>query len=159
MLNMIVAVDKNMGIGKDNKLLAYIKPDLEYFKKVTLNNTIVMGYNTYLSLPIRPLPNRKNVVLTSKDIELEGATVVHSVEEVLELAKTENVFICGGESVYRQFMSYADTLYVTHISYAYEADTYFPAIGEEWVVESKIAGDDNINHQYPHSFWVYRRKE
>ena len=110
MINIIVAVDKNLGIGKDNKLLAHIKSDLEYFKRTTNGHIIVMGYNTYLSLPKKPLPNRLNIVLTKKDIKLEGAIVVHSIDELFnklkEFGEDREVFICGGESIYKQMMPY-----------------------------------------------------
>ena len=87
MINIIVAVDKNLGIGKNNKLLAHIKSDLEYFKRTTNGHIIVMGYNTYLSLPKKPLPNRLNIVLTKKDINLEGSIVVHSIDELFNKLK------------------------------------------------------------------------
>jgi dihydrofolate reductase len=83
MMNIIVAVDRNMAIGLGNKLLTHLKPDMEYFRKTTEGNIVVMGYNTYMSLPKRPLKNRINIVITKKDIELEGAIVVHSVEELM----------------------------------------------------------------------------
>jgi dihydrofolate reductase len=162
MINIIVAVDRKLAIGCNNKLLARIKPDMEYFKRVTANSVIVMGYNTYMSFPKRPLPNRINIVLTSKDIELEGAQVVSSIEgllNTLESYKNEKeIYILGGGSVYRQLMPYAESLYITHIFDSFEADTFFPEINDEWEIESVTADKENLFHEHPHVFAVYKRK-
>lgn len=158
MISLIVAMDKNNGIGNNNKLLAHISEDLKYFKRVTDGNTIVMGYNTYMSLPKRPLPNRRNVVLTSKNIELEGAIVVNSIEELLKLLNTEEeTFICGGASIYNQMLPYADKLYITHIFDEFEADTFFPEITDEWEISESICHKENINHKHPHIFTIYTK--
>lgn len=161
-ISMIVALDKNNGIGKGNKLLAHIPEDLKYFKKVTNGQIIVMGYNTYMSLPKRPLPNRTNIVLTRKDISLEGAIVVDSIDSLLKLLKDyheKEIFICGGASIYEQMMPYSDKLYITHIFDEFSADTYFPEIKkEEWKMD-KISGDfENIYNKHPHVFTIYTRK-
>lgn len=159
MISLIVAMDKNNGIGNKNKLLAHISEDLKYFKRVTDGHTIVMGYNTYMSLPKRPLPNRRNIVLTTKDIKLEGALVVNSIEDLLKLLNTEDeTFICGGASIYEQMLPYADKLYITHIFAEFEADTYFPGITEKWEISESICHKENINHKYPHVFTIYTKK-
>lgn len=162
MINMIVAVDRNLGIGCNNKLLANIKPDMEYFKKTTQGSVVVMGYNTYMSLPKRPLPNRVNIVLTTKPVELEGAIVVSSIDILLSklqgLDQGKEVFVIGGASVYKQMMPYADKLYITHVFDSFEADTFFPEIGEDWEVESVSANKENIFHNHPHIFAIYKRK-
>jgi dihydrofolate reductase len=159
MINIIVAVDKNKGIGKNNSLLAHLKPDLKYFKNTTKGHAVVMGHNTYLSLPKRPLPDRTNIVLTTKEIELEGAIVVHSIDELLSTIKNLNkeIFICGGASLYRQMLPYADRLYVTHIFESFEADTFFPDINSQWEIEKVTANRENIEHEHPHIFTVYKR--
>ena len=162
MINMIVAVDKRLGIGCNNKLLASIKPDMEYFKKVTANSVVVMGYTTYMSLPKRPLPNRINIVLTSKKIEMQGAQVVSSIEallEALEIYKNEKeIYILGGGTVYKQLMPFAERLYITHVFDSFEADTFFPEINDEWEVDSVTADKENLFHEHPHVFVVYKRK-
>lgn len=162
MINIIVAVDKNFGIGKENKLLAHIKSDLEYFKKTTNGQIVVMGYNTYLSLPKRPLPNRLNIVLTRKDIELEGSIVIHSIEELFiklkELGEDKEVFICGGESIYKQMIPYADKLYITHVFDSFDADTFFPEISDEWELEGIQSTKENLLYKHPHVFAVYKHK-
>jgi dihydrofolate reductase len=162
MINMIVAVDRNLGIGCNNKLLANIKPDMEYFKRVTANSVVVMGYSTYMSLPKRPLPNRVNIVLTTKNVEFEGAQVVSSIEALLEALESykdeKEIYIIGGGSVYKQLMSYAERLYITHVFDSFDADTFFPEINEEWEVDSVTAGKENLFHKHPHVFAVYKRK-
>lgn len=157
MLNIIVAIDSNNGIGKDNELLDNIKKDMDYFKVTTMNNTIVMGYNTYLSLPKKPLPSRRNIVITSKDIELEGCEVIHNIEELFNIiTKEEEVFICGGASIYNQFIDLVDKLYITRIFWEYEADTFFPEIKiEDWKLESS-----QIVYGLPDlQFQIYKRKK
>ena len=160
MINIIVAVDRNYGIGKDNQLLAHIKPDLEYFKQITLNHPIIMGYNTYESLPIKPLPNRDNIVLTSRDIVMDGVRIFNDIDSVLSWIKDTNqdVFIIGGQRVYEQFMPLADKLYITHIFDEFKADSHFPIPDDSWEIESSICSRENINHKHPHIFTVYSRK-
>lgn len=161
-MNIIVAIDKNKGIGKDNELLAHISPDLKYFKRKTLNKVIVMGYNTYMSLPKRPLPDRLNIVLTTKNIELDGALVVNSLDSLIKkITELENkgneVFICGGAKIYEQLLPYADKLYITHIMSEFDADTFFPNYEDKfnltWIYGSKT----NLSHKHPHIFTEYTR--
>lgn len=160
-VSMIVAVDKNFGIGKDNGLLCYIEDDLKYFKSMTLGHVTIMGYNTYNSLPIKPLPDRTNIVLTRKAIELDGAIVMNSIEEVLEAIDNEysdrKIFICGGESIYRQFIDMASKIYITHIFESFDADTYFPSI-EGWKLADINASKADILNTYPHVFTTYERE-
>lgn len=162
MINTIVAVDKNWAIGKDNKLLAHIKCDLEYFKRTTNGHIVVMGYNTYMSLPIKPLPNRTNIVITRKDIELDGCIVVNSIDNLFkkldDIKDNKEVFIIGGASIYEQFLPYSDRLFITHIFHEFEADTFFPKVDDSWEIENVNAGRENIDHKYPHVFTIYKRK-
>ena len=162
MISMIAAVYNDLAIGKDNQLPAYIKPDLQYFKKVTEGHPVVMGYNTYLSLPVKPLLGRKNIVITRKNVSLEGITVVHSIEEVIALAETElkdkEIFIIGGASIYEQFMPHADKLYITHVFRSLEADTFFPAIDDTWKLTKVHCERENIEHPYSHIFTIYEKE-
>lgn len=160
MINIIVAVDENLGIGKDNQLLAHIKSDLKYFKEKTTSKTVVMGYNTYMSLPIKPLPNRNNILITRKNIQIEGFTVFNSVEECKKWIDelNEEVYIIGGRSIYEQFLPYADRLYITHILHKFDADTFFPDIFDEWKMIYAFGKSENLNHKYKHIFAVYERK-
>lgn len=138
-MNIIVAVDKNWGIGYKNKLLISIPDDMKFFRTTTTDKVVIMGKNTLLSFPNgRPLKNRVNIVITrDKSFKCEGAIVVHSIEEAIEETKkynSEDVYIIGGGSIYEQMLDYADTAYVTYIDYAYQADTRFPNLDErsEW---------------------------
>ena len=139
-MKLIVAVDKNWAIGYKGDLLIRISSDLKRFKEITTGNAVIMGYNTLLSLPGgRPLKNRMNIVLYPTDIEIEGATVVHGIDEAVDLAseiKDRDVFVIGGASVYNQLLPYCDTAYITKIDREFEADVFIPNLDEldEWYI-------------------------
>ena len=140
-MNLIVAVDKNWAIGNDNKLLVSIPQDMKFFRETTMNKVVVMGRKTLESFPNGlPLKKRTNIVITrDKNYQVKDAIVVHSVEEALkELEKysEEEIYVIGGESIYRQMLPYCKVAHVTKVNHAYEADTYFPNLDEkdEWVV-------------------------
>ncbi len=138
-MNLIVAIDKNRGIGKNGDLLCHLSADLKHFKEVTTGKTVVMGYNTLISLPkSAPLKNRRNIVLYEKDIEIEGAEVCHSIEDLMELTRgldPDEVFVIGGAMVYATLMPYCEKLYITHIDRAFDADRFLPEIKDsEWEV-------------------------
>ena len=140
-MNIIVAVDKNWAIGKDNKLLVSIPADMKMFRQETTGKVVVMGRKTLESFPNGlPLKNRTNIVLTgNKDYNVKDAIIVHTVEELLEEIKkypSEEVYCIGGDSVYKQLLPYCDTAHVTKIDFAYEADSYFPNLDENAGVES-----------------------
>jgi len=130
MLSIIVALASNNAIGKDNDLLWHISDDLKRFKSLTMDHTVIMGRNTWDSLPRRPLPKRRNVVLThNTDFKAEGADVVHSVDEAMRIvADEEEAFVMGGATLYRQFLPLAQRLYITHVHASFDADVYFPEI-------------------------------
>ncbi|MGG0384517.1 type 3 dihydrofolate reductase [Priestia filamentosa] len=160
MISFIVAMDDNNLIGKDNALPWYLPADLAYFKKVTTNHTIVMGRKTYESIG-RPLPNRQNVVLThSTSFQEDGVTVIHSLDELKEMANhsNEELFIIGGARLYEQLLPVADRLYVTHIRATFDGDTHFPAfLKKEWkIIDSKEHKKDEKN-AYDYEFVVYER--
>ena len=140
-MNLIVAVDKNWAIGNDNKLLVSIPQDMKFFRETTMNKVVVLGRKTLESFPNGlPLKKRTNIVITrDKNYQVKDAIVVHSVEEALkELEKysEEEIYVIGGESIYRQMLPYCKVAHVTKVNHAYEADTYFPNLDEkdEWVV-------------------------
>ncbi|MCR4611330.1 MAG: dihydrofolate reductase [Lachnospiraceae bacterium] len=142
-MKLIAAVDNNWGIGKNNKLLISIPDDMKFFRETTTGNVVVMGRKTLESFPNkRPLKDRINIVLT-KDLsyKVEGATVCHSIEEVLEEIKqydSDNVYIIGGGSIYNMFEPYCDTALITRIDYVYDADTHFPNLEDKgWVMEDE----------------------
>lgn len=134
-MNIIVAVDKNWGIGEQNNLLVSIPADMKFFRETTTNKVVVMGRKTLESFPQKqPLKNRTNIVLTTdKNYTVNGAIVVHTLDEMLEELKNykeEDIFVIGGESIYRQMLPYCKLAHVTKIDHAYEADTYFPDLDE-----------------------------
>lgn len=155
----IVAIDKNRGIGKSGDMLAHLPGDLKYFKEKTTGKTVIMGYNTLLSLPgSKPLPNRRNIVLCHlSDVSVQGAEVCHSVQEVLDLVKDEpsdSVAIMGGGMVYKTFLPYCDTALITEIDAEWEADTFFPPLdGFELESRSAVHTDGDVSY----TFCIYRR--
>lgn len=163
-MNLIVAVDKNWAIGCNNKLLVSIPSDMKFFRETTTGGVVVFGRKTLETFPGgRPLPNRTNIVLTrNEDYEVKGATVCHSVEEVLEELKQykdEEIYIIGGETIYRQFLPYCNLAHVTKIDHAFEADAYFPNLDEmeDWEITA-----DSEEHTYfdlEYQFLKYERKE
>lgn len=143
-MNLIVAVDKNWGIGYRNKLLVSIPEDMKFFRSETSGKVVVMGRKTLESFPNGlPLKNRTNIVLTKNpNYQVKGAVVCHSVEEILEELKkypTEDVYVIGGDSIYRQFLPYCNVAHVTRIDHVYEADAFFPDI--EKMPEWKLTGE------------------
>lgn len=140
-MNVIVAVDKNWGIGKNNQLLVSIPSDMKFFRETTNGHVVVMGRKTLESFPNGlPLKNRTNIVLTNNpDYRVKGAVICHTVDEVLEELKKydeKEIYIIGGDSVYRQFLPYCKVAHVTKIDHVYEADSFFPNLDEmkEWVI-------------------------
>lgn len=141
MIEMIVAMAKNRVIGKDNAMLWHIREDFKHFKETTMGHPIIMGRKTWESIG-RPLPGRKNVVITrSKNYEATGATVVGSLEEALAIfGQEERVFIIGGGAIYREALPMADVLWITEIDQDFEGDTTFPVIEtKDWHREALSA--------------------
>ena len=163
-MNIIVAADKNWGIGKDNKLLVSIPADMKFFRETTTGNVVVMGRKTLESFPGGlPLKRRTNIVLT-KDVnyQVKDAVLVHSVEELLEELKkydSENVYVIGGDSVYRQLLPYCDIAHVTKIDYAYEADSYFPNLDENPQWEVTASSEEQTYFDLEYTFVKYQRKK
>lgn len=142
-MDLIVAVDKSWGIGKDNHLLVSIPQDMKFFRETTANNVVIMGRKTLESLPGgKPLPKRINIVISSDmDYVVTGAIVVHSINQAIAEAKKYNdkkIFVIGGASIYRQMLPYCDFAYVSKIEHEFDADTYFPNLDEmeNWEIES-----------------------
>ena len=143
-MNLIAAVDSNWAIGYQNKLLVSIPDDMKLFRNTTQGHVVVMGRKTLESFPNgRPLKNRVNVVLTSdKAYKVEGAIVVHSLEELdaeLEKYDSDEIYVIGGESIYRQLLDRCNRAYITKIEYEYQADAHFPNLDElpEWRMVSE----------------------
>ena len=156
MISMISSVGKNNELGKNNDLIWHFKEDMKFFKNTTMNHTVVMGYNTYKSLPGN-LPGRRIIVVTSKKID--GVDTINGIESIIEKYKNtdEEIFICGGASIYKQFLPYADKLYLTEIdSEDKEADTYFPEFNKDLYDKKIVKSGESKTLKY--DFVVYRRK-
>jgi len=156
-ISIIVAIAQNHAIGKDNQLLWHIPADLKRFKKLTTGHTIVMGKRTFDSLPVRPLPNRRSIVIT--DIpgeEIEGCAMAYSIDEAIEkMDEDKENFIIGGGSVYRQFLPLADQLYLTIVTQDFEADTFLEIDLKEW---ESIEREDYPNEEPPYYYINLKRK-
>lgn len=162
-MNMIVAVDRNWAIGRNNELLVSIPSDKKFFRSVTTGKVVVMGRKTLESFPGGiPLKNRTNIVLTrDPNYRVKDAIVSHSVEETLKMLEQydpEDVYIIGGDSIYHQFLPYCDLVHVTKIDHVYEADTWFPNLDEmpEW----EITGDSQEQTYFDleYRFLKYERR-
>lgn len=129
-ISIIVAIAQNFAIGKNNDLLFHLPHDLKRFKQITTGHPVIMGRNTFLSLPKGALPNRRNIVITDNAEEkFDGCEMVFSVQEAVEVVKNEpEAFIIGGGMIYRQFFPVARKLYLTLVHQDFEADTFFPEI-------------------------------
>lgn len=162
-MNMIVAVDSNWAIGHKGKLLVSIPEDMQFFRRETTGKVVVMGRKTLESFPNGlPLKNRVNVVITKdKEYNVKDAIICHSIEEALEVFKQyndEDIYVIGGESVYRQFLPYCSVAHVTKINYSYDADTYFPNLDEmdEWTIEE--SSDERTYFDLEYEFVKYVKK-
>ena len=140
-MNLIAAVDNNWAIGKNNKLLVSIPADMKFFRETTTGNVVVMGRKTLESFPNGlPLKNRVNIVLTrNKDFRVKDAIIVHDLDELHEELKkynSEDIYVIGGESIYRALVDECDVAHITKINFSYDADAYFPNLDEkeEWVI-------------------------
>ena len=158
-MNIIVAADKNWAIGKDNKLLVSIPADMKFFRETTTGKVVVMGRKTLESFPNqRPLKNRVNIVLTKDETyQVKDAVVVHDMEQLREeLAKypSEDIYVIGGETIYKQLLDDCDVAHITKIDYAFEADAYFPNLDEmpEW----KITQDSEEQTYFDLEYYFYK---
>ena len=164
-MNIIVAVDKNWGIGYQNKLLNSIPEDMKFFRQTTTGKVVVMGRKTLESFPNGlPLKNRINIVITGDHTyQAKGAVIVHSIEEALEELKkypTDDVYVIGGESIYRQMLPYCDIAHVTCMDYAYQADTWFPNLDEmeDWVLVADSEEKTYFDLEYMFKMYARRSK-
>ena len=160
-ISIIVAVAEHNAIGNQNQLLCHLPADLKYFKRVTSGHPVIMGRRTWFSLPRRPLPGRKNIVLTDIPGEtFEGAIAANRIEDIVAQCDPDlENFVIGGGMVYRQFMPIAQKLYITHIHHAFEADTFYPEISPEaWEKISADPHEPDQENPYPYTFTVYSRK-
>ena len=162
-MNLIVAVDENWAIGKDNKLMVSIPSDMKFFRETTTGKVVVMGRKTLESFPNGlPLKNRTNIVLTrNRDYQVKDAIVVHSVPELLvklDKYSSEDVYVIGGDSVYQELLPYCDVAHVTKINHVYAADSWFPNLDEtgEWEITGESEEQTYFDLEY--MFVRYEKK-
>lgn len=163
-MNIIVAVDSNWAIGNKNKLLVRIPNDMKYFREETIGKVVVLGRKTLETFPQgQPLKNRTNIILSAdKSYQVKDAIVVNSVEELMEELKkyaSEDIYIIGGESIYRQLLPYCDTVHVTKIDHAYEADAYFPDLDKDSGWKITAYSDEQTYFDIAYTFLKYERKK
>lgn len=162
-MNLIAAVDENWAIGNKNRLLIRIPADQKAFRQETIGKVVVLGRKTLETFPQGlPLKDRTNIILSSnQNYKVKDAIVVHSVDELMEELKNypdENIYIIGGESIYRQMLPYCNVAHITKIDRAYEADAYFPDLDElpEWEITAD--SDEQVYFDTTYHFLKYERK-
>jgi len=155
---IVVAISENHVIGKDNQLLWHIPADLKHFKDITTGHTVIMGRKTYESVG-KPLPRRRNIIITRQAITIEGCEVVNSIETALSLCKDEaEVFIVGGAEIYKQAISLTDRIYLTIIHKEFEGDSFFPEINaSEWKEVFREDHQPDEKNPLPYSFITLER--
>ena len=163
-MQAIVAVDENWAIGSKGSLLVRIPADQKMFRQETTGKVVILGRKTLDTFPAgQPLKNRTNISLSrDRSLTVEGATVVHSVEELLEAIKEydgDSVYNIGGESVYKLLLPYCDTVHVTKIDHAYEADAYFPNLDADDAWEVTEESDEQVYFDLTYHFVKYERKK
>ncbi|MCH2224238.1 MAG: dihydrofolate reductase [Crocinitomicaceae bacterium] len=165
--SLIVAMDLDRGIGKDNDLMWHLPADMKFFKETTSGHVVVMGRKNFESIPekYRPLPNRENAILTrNKGFEAGECNIFHSLEDCLSYYKKETertVFIIGGGEIYKQAMeaNAIDEMLITHVNHSYGADTFFPSFDlTKWNVETLFAQEKNERHNASFSIVKYTKK-
>lgn len=158
-ISMIVAADEQNGIGKNNELLCHLPADLKYFKNLTTGHAILMGRKTYESIG-KPLPNRTNIIISKNVNKIEGCQVFNSIEEGINFAKSMNeteLFIIGGDSIYKQSLLFTDIIYLTRIHYTFNADAFFPCLDINWkiIANNKQLADEK--NRFDYSFQTFEK--
>ncbi|MCW8830776.1 MAG: type 3 dihydrofolate reductase [Gammaproteobacteria bacterium] len=159
MLSLIAAMDNNRLIGRDNDLPWHLPADLQHFKAITMSKPILMGRKTYDSIG-RPLPGRQNIVLTRGDAEIEGVTVVNSIDQAIAAAgDVEEVMVIGGSSIYKLVLPEVQRMYLSFVDGEFEGDAWFPEFDQdEWkIIDEKNQAPDEKN-AHACRFVTYQRK-
>ncbi len=160
-ISSIVAADESNGIGKNNQLLCHLPADLKYFKNLTTHHAILMGRKTFESIG-KPLPNRTNIIISRSELNIEGTYCFKSIDEGISFAKSQNeseLFIIGGDSIYKQSMDILDAVYLTRIHHSFDADAFFPALQEEyWQLNQNEFHAADEKNKFDFSFQTYNRK-
>jgi len=160
MITFVVAAAENNAIGKDNQLLWKLPTDLKHFKTITSGGTVIMGRKTFDSMG-KPLPNRRNIVVTrNTDLKIEGAEVTQSLEEALDLCQEEEeVFVIGGAEIYKAALDKTDKIYLTRVHQSFEADAFFPELDpEKWEETAREYHEPDEKNPIPFSFITLKSK-
>jgi dihydrofolate reductase len=156
MISLIAAMSKNRVIGNNNSLIWKLPADMKRFKEITTGKTVIMGRKTYESIG-RPLPNRRNIIITRNgSYSVDGCEVTSSLEKAIEISNGDAMIIGGGE-IYTQALSIADKVHLTIIHEDFEGDTYFPEMGEEWVKVIREDHQPDEKNQHKYSFIDYEK--
>jgi len=158
-VSQIAAMSENHVIGKDNQLLWHMPNDLKHFKNTTSGHTVIMGRKTFDSVG-KPLPKRRNIIITRQIITIEGCEVVNSIDAALELSKDEDeVFIVGGAEIYKQALPYTDRVYLTVIHHHFDGDSFFPELSSnEWKEVSHENHPADEKNAFAYAFITYERR-
>lgn len=161
-MNIIASADNNWAIGKNNELLIRIPQDMKRFRQMTTGNVVVMGRKTLESFPNQaPLKDRINIVLTANpNYEVKGAVIVHSMDELqeeLQKYNSEDIYVIGGDSIYRQMLDLCDTAYITKIDYAYEADAHLPNLENDPAWSLTEESEEQTYFDVIYTYQIYKR--
>ena len=160
MISIIAAIGKNNELGKKNELLWNLPADMQHFRDITRGHTVIMGQKTFESIG-RPLPNRRNIVVTRSDsFTYKGIEISKSLEDTIQSFKNANeeVFVIGGGEIYRQTINEADKLYITHVKENFpEADVFFPKIDSSWKEISREKHEPDEKNAWAYAFSIYEK--
>jgi len=161
-LSIIAAIGKKNELGYNNDLLWHIPADLKRFKEITTGHPVIMGRRTFNSINNKALPNRRNIVISTKEkLDFKGIEHARSIEEAIKFVNGENeVFILGGATIYEQFLPFTDKMYLTFVHRTYNADTFFPDYkSDEWIESERIDVRDDSKAGVDYSFVLLNRKK
>lgn len=158
LISLIAVIDENNGIGFKNQLLCHLPADLKHFKKITMGKPIIMGKNTFYAIG-KPLPGRKNIVLSHHRLTIEGALTCSSLNEAINQLQDEpEIMIIGGEIVFREAISIARRVYLTRIHHQFEADAFFPILdSKSWICKEQIFHPRDDKNPFDLTFYLYER--
>lgn len=156
-VSIVVAYGKNRVIGSNNRLPWHLPADLKHFKELTRGNTVIMGRKTFESIG-RPLTNRRNIVVTrQKEMQIPDVTTAESIEDAVSKAASDEIFIMGGEEIFRQSLHLAEKVFATEIRHTFEGDVFFPKIGSEWKETEREDHSSDDKNKYAYSFVTYEK--
>jgi dihydrofolate reductase len=160
MITIIAAAGENNSLGKDNDLVWHLPDDFKRFKELTSGNYILMGRKTFETFP-KPLPNRNHLIITRQDNYSvpENCFVFDTIQSAIDFTDNQDIWIIGGGEIYKQSMEIADRIELTRVHSDFEADTFFPEIGEEWELVSEEYHPVDDRHKYDFTYLTYDRRK